>query len=119
MIISNSENPRFPLDFIVSLGVEEQPKRARAPVRHGHGVEDRANNTTGSRSFIAIVIFVAVGDVVKVLRANAPGHTTFVIRGWLLELLNDDWTVPARAEVVGDKGKQAGWIMLHAYELLL
>jgi hypothetical protein len=88
MSISNNENPRFPLDFIGSFGTEEQPaERARTPVRHADRVQDRADGTTGSRSFIATSIFLAEGEDVKVLQANALGHTTFVIRQWLLESL--------------------------------
>jgi len=118
MSISNSEKPRFPLNFIVSLGAEEQPvARARAPVRHGNGVEDRADNTTGSRSFIATSIFLAEGEDVKVLQANALGHPTFVIRQWLLgSLIGGQFRLALILDAMREK--QAGG-MLHAYELFL
>jgi len=55
-------------------------ERAGTPVRHDNRVEDSiAENTTGSPSFIATFIFLALGDHVKVLRANTLGHRTFVI----------------------------------------
>src|ERR1700686_4072780 len=91
--ISSSVNPRFPLDFIVSFARAPVPVRDENTAAH---CASRADSRTDSPFLIASLIFLGGGDNVKVLQVNTPGHTTFVIRRWLLKSRTDDVPISGR-----------------------
>src|SRR6266446_6057674 len=87
MINSNNVNPRFPLDFIISLEEEQQPFERTSPlVSHANTVESpsTADNRTGSGSFIASDIILGSGwEGVKALKVSVPGCWPFGMGRWL------------------------------------
>jgi hypothetical protein len=82
MINSNNVNPRFPLDFIISLEEEQQPFEGTSPlVSHTDTAENRpstADKSTGSGSFIVSDIILGSGwEGVKALKSSVPGGWPF------------------------------------------